>query len=73
MTNSVAWLLWPAGISVFLVPLCIIRDSFIQITFNEVLSLECRVGQIEYETIQILDSSQMQNDSWVLMEPRNFT
>ena len=49
--------------SVFLVPLCIMRDSFIQITFNEVLSLECRVGQIEYETIQTLDNSQMQNDS----------
>lgn len=62
MTNSVAWLLWPAGTSVFLVPLCIMRDSFIQITLNEVLSLECRVGQIEYETIQTFDSSQMQND-----------
>lgn len=48
------------------------RDSFIQITFNEVLSLECRVGQLEYETIQTLDSSQMQNDLCVLMEARNF-
>ena len=49
------------------------RDSFIQITFNEALSLECNIGQIDYETIQALDSSQMQNDLWVLVESRDFT
>lgn len=56
-----------------LVPLCRTRDSFIQITFNEALSLECNIGQIDYETIQTLDSSQMQNDLWVLVESRDFT
>ena len=64
--------MWPANTSVFLVPLGIIRDSFIQLKFNEALSSECSISPIEHETVQRVCNPKTWNDLWVLMEPRDF-